>query len=191
MKRFKIGLCLVLSLVLAVGVLLPVFAKDDAAEPVSTEIGDVFSAELFSNAAVNEFLQLYPAFCFALEESLSYATQQPIVIHEQTDNSMNTTIDAVLAVYANGEQGTNSFEEVLNSFGIKIYPRTLAAGLSQYPAAANALRSRGNRWDAFSDSEGKLDVVFDWGLDAIADPAARYEAFVNVIAALINAASLV
>ena len=186
MKKLKICLCVLLSVLLAGGILTPVLAEDETpAAAASTEITDLFSIDLFSNAEVNNFLCVFPAFCGELEKNLAAMLEQEVPF-AQDMSSM--TVEGRIRGYFNVERGTDKLGEVLHASGIDVYPYTLGQYLSahQYPAVGNRLSAKGYDWTAVSDADGRFD--FDWGLDAITDPAQRYNRFINVISTLIGAA---
>ena len=189
MKNTKIFLCVLLSLVLAAGVLLPAVAanrKAPAAAPASasTEITDVFSAVNFSDAAVNDFLKLFPGFCGALMAAFNNGESQSVPV--ENSSSSNYTIQSTLNTYYNGEQNTKTFSDFFASFNLAVFPRALGTFLinNGYAAAGNAMKNA-DTWDELA-VEGSFS--FRWGLDDVADLTERYNAFIAVIGTLIEAA---
>ena len=96
MKKLKICLCVLLSVLLAGGILMPVLAEDETpAAAASTEITDLFSIDLFSNAEVNNFLCVFPAFCGELEKNLAAMLEQEVPFAQD----MSSKRDRRLSVY--------------------------------------------------------------------------------------------
>ena len=160
--------------------LLPAFA---AAGP--REITEVFSAQLFSNAAVNEILKAFPRFAGSFEDAWSEFTADPVSIQMDVNNFI---VSGDLYTYVNGENGTSAFAEFLNADNINVYPQTLGAYLAENgygDIAAALLAAEG--WADFDPGDGYA-FDFDWGLDAIDGLAEKYAAFTGVIALLIDAA---
>ena len=189
MKKLQFWLCIILSLLLACSVMMPATAKDNApaAVAVSTEITDVFSMEQFSNAAVNDFLKVFPNWTAAFEESFSNIANAATYVNMETDE---LSISGPLTLYYDGAQGTDRFETFLNAAGIRVYPQSLGNYLlhTPYSAVGNALLTNGSSWYDYLDADDEFAFSFDWGLDAITDPAEKYNAFLQVIAVLIDAA---
>ena len=191
MKKLKICLCVILSVLLAGGVMAPALAENDA--PVkaaaSTVITDVFSMDLFFNAAVNDFLKVFPRFSAMMEAALGIIMDRELPFDTGGSGS-DPSINGTMEFYFNGSHGTDRLSEVLSNAGVNVYPVTLGAYLQNrgYNAIGNALYAAGYNWSLFTDENGNPAFDFDWGLDSIANPDQRFVAFFNVITEVINAA---
>ncbi len=174
----------ILSVLLSAALLLTLLPAFAAAGP--RDITEVFSAELFSDAAVNEFLKVFPQFAGGIESTL-YSTPSDSPAYVELDpNGFSFSGD--LYVKINGDCDTATFAEFFRAYDVNIYPQTLGAYLEDngYGEIAAALLAAGE-WADFDTGDGPA-FDFDWGLDGIDDLAQRYEAFIGVIGTLIGAA---
>ncbi len=179
-KTVKKLLSLLLSAALLL-TLLPAFAAEGP-----RAIADVFSAELFSDAAVNEFLKVFPRFASGIESALHSTPSDSPAYVELDPNGFSFSGD--LYVRMNGDSDTVTFAEFFRTYGVNVYPQTLGAYLaeSEFGDIAAALSAAGE-WADFDTGDGPA-FDFDWGLDGIDGLAEKYAAFTDVIALLIDAA---
>ena len=193
MKTEKKILCVLLSLLLLLPVLTagPVSAAANAqggAAASEIYLTDAFGDELFSNAALDRFLTLFPRLCALLDALPEEMRAQWTDAVQTAFSGENPFSNGGAQTYLNGEDGAATAEDFLSSMGQRLYPASLGAYLCDRgcSAAGSALK-QAESWDAFLN-DGAYDFGFDWGVDAIGDPGARYAAFVHAFGTLLDAA---
>ncbi len=194
MKTAKRMLCLMLSLLLTAGAFaVPTHAAGDGAGPVvlAKTPEETFTIDLFSNAALNRLLALFPEICAGLEEALAAnkADWEAGVKQGLSESPFSCYGDVDVAY--NGEHGTATASGFFAAVGAYIYPETLGAFLQDIAGSeiTAALSAAGDDWSVF-EANGGYAFDFDWGIDGITDPAARYDAFVTAAGALFDAAPM-
>ena len=186
MKNLKTILCITLSCVLAAGLLLPSlsakYAPKASVAPASssTEIDAFFSADRFSDAAVNEFLQLFPRFCSQILFFFHNGEPKETAVSAASHSGTGT-------VFYDGELGTMTISGFFADHGVAVFPDALGAYLMDNGfSSVGAAMKTADSWDDLRETDGSF--AFDWGLDATENLTERYEAFLSVIGTLINAA---
>ncbi|MCR5782643.1 MAG: hypothetical protein K6G90_07905 [Clostridia bacterium] len=172
-----------LSVTLACAMLFTLLSASAFAE--SSQITEVFSAQQFSNAGINEFLKVFPRLAGCFDALGSTPPDSPAYLEV---DSNGFSLSGNFYCYLNGDNGTATFEEYFHANGIDVYPQTLGAYLAQngFGEIASALLAA-DGWSDFDTGEGPA-FDFDWGLDGIGGLAQKYAAFTGVIGTLIDAA---
>ncbi len=184
MKQTKKLCCMFMSLLLIIGVLIPTVAGSQDGE----EITEMFGYDLFSDETVNSFLSVIPEFCCMFEQVAEDTFRQIEFTIPEAINSVDNVSCSGAKVYFNGQEGTGLIRDIFAPMGMNIYPDTLATfianqGNNGLNSIIYSLRNRGKNWTQADLSDG---FNFDWGIDALTDPAARYERFAYILGMLIE-----
>ncbi|MCR5781807.1 MAG: hypothetical protein K6G90_03615 [Clostridia bacterium] len=184
MKKTKKIFCMILSLLLTVGVLTPAVAGAQDGE----DLTEMFGYDLFSDETVNGFLSVIMGFSEVFEYVAEDTFRQMEFSIREAINSVDNVSCSGAKVYFNGEEGTGLIRDIFAPIGMRIYPDSLAAfiadqGDNGLNSIIYALRTRGQNWTEADLTDG---FDFDWGIDALADPDARYERFARVLGMLID-----
>ena len=193
MKTAKRILCILLSLLLTAGAFAaPVHAEDGTGSTPTKTPEETFTMDLFSNAALNSLLALFPEICSGLEEALANnKADWEANVKQGLSGEDPFSCNGDVTVNYNGEDGTASASEFFAAAGAYVYPETLGAFLQNKVGSdiTGALSAAGDDWSIFEENGGYA-FDFDWGINGITDPEARYDAFVTAAGALFEAAPM-